>query len=1116
MNLPTGIVTFLLTDIEESTRYWEIYPHAMDKALLRHNALAKEIVLQHQGSMVKNRGEGDSLFSVFAHATDAVLAACALQRAYIAEPWESFLEEEDSPPRPPSSFSLRVRMALHTGEAELRDGDYYGSTINRCARIRSIGHGGQVLLSEATQAFARENLPAEIQLKSVGIHFLRDLQQPEHVYQLLHPDLPIAFSPRDRLEKFPNNLPQQVTSFVGREKEVAHLLQLLGGNSHSQPLRVSKLSQGSTRLLTLTGTGGAGKTRLSLELARELLPLLEQGVWLAELAPLSDPGLVPQTVAIALGLRDDPLKSTLQTLIEYLKSRSLLLILDNCEHLLSACASLADTLLHNCPHLLLLTSSREPLNIQGETIYRVPSLSLPPPQNVFAKGVPKPETPSEDILEYEAVRLFVERAKAAQSSFRVTEQNREAIVQICARLDGIPLALELAAARVRTLSVEQLAQRFHDWFRLLTGGSRTALPRQQTLQALIEWSYNLLEDMEKTLFCRLSVFVGNWTLEAAEAVCEGVGDSSDTLDLLSRLVSKSLVQYEEGEAGKGTYRLLEAVRQFARLRLVESGESLLFHNRHRDYCLQLVQEAETHYIDSEQEVWFQRLESEHDNLRAALQWCLENPESQALGLEFASALWWFWWAHGYLREGREWLEAAIAANPDTQNIYRAKALYAIGGLAWHQGDLARAEACCLESFALSQALGFQEGIAFSQVVLGLVAWFYADYPKATTLLDTSLTLCREMGDNWGIAFVLGVLGMITLSQGNPKLATLYCEESLQRFRTIGDKWMAYPLCCLGIIALQASDVAKALQLCEESLTHARGLGDRWSIAFALESLGLIALRKREFDRAEALLEESLRLRKELGNQWILSGSLHHLATIALYQGDYAHAQALHKENLRTRRELEDWWGTAGSLDSLGYVAFLMQNFVEAFTCYEEALRLRRELLDQAGIAITLNLSGLAALRQGNFAQATLWLQESLEKGRILKDKGGIAHNLLLLGEVARQQGEWDTATAFLQESLTLCQELKDHWNSAQCLGELAWVAYQTAQKERAARLFGAFEGLFTSLNQLRPPVERTFHLQNMATARTLLQDSDLLAAWEEGKSLLPEQAIAMALAREAG
>lgn len=479
--MPTGTVTFLFTDIEGSTSHWDKHEEAMRPALRRHDALLHEAIATHNGFNFKTIG--DAFCAVFATATDALEAALQAQRALTAQSWEGL-----------GSNGICVRMALHTGAAEMRDNDYFGPPLNRVARLLSTGYGGQILLSQATHELVRDLLPAGVGMRDMGLHRLKDLGRAEQVYQLTTLDLLSDFPKLKSVDFWPNNLPQQTTSFIGREKELLAIKELLA----------------KTRLLTLTGAGGAGKTRLALQVAADLLEGEENGVFLAEFASLSDPALVGQTVAQALDVREEANRPITQTLTEFLKPKKLLLLFDNCEHVLNEAARLADALLRACPGIRVLASSREGLNITGETTYRVPSLSLPDPK--------KPQT-VESLNQYEAVRLFIERARAAQPNFVVTNQNAPAVAQLCHRLDGIPFAIELAAARVRAMSVEQISNRLDDRFRLLTGGSRTALPRQQTLRAMIDWSYDLLSDDEKTLLRRLSVFAGGWTLEAAEAVC---------------------------------------------------------------------------------------------------------------------------------------------------------------------------------------------------------------------------------------------------------------------------------------------------------------------------------------------------------------------------------------------------------------------------------------------------------------------------------------------------------------------------------------------------------------------------------------------------------------------
>ena len=525
--LPSGTVTFLFTDIENSTKLWEQFPGAMKAVLARHDEILRLAIENHNGTIIKTTGDG--FHAAFETGISGILAALAAQQALLAAKWKEI-----------EPHNLRIRIGLHTGEADERGGDYYGPTLNRAARLMSLAYGGQTLLSSTTADLVRDQLPAELSMRDLGEHRLKDLVRSEHIFQLNHPDLPSDFPALKSIDAFPNNLPVQLTTFIGREREIED----------------AKNRLISAHLLTLIGPGGTGKTRLALQLAADLLPYFYDGVWVAELAPLADPALIVQTIASVLGLREQLGMPLGELVIDYLRAKNILLIVDNCEHLVEACAQLVDQLLHACPNLKIIASSREALGITGETIYRVPSLSLPDPTQT---------TPSTLMLS-ESVQLFIVRAAAVSPPFTLNGHNAAAIAQICLRLDGIPLALELAAARVTVFSAEQIATRLDDRFKLLTGGSRTALPRQQTLRATIDWGYDLLSEDERTLLRRFSVFAGGWTFDAAETVCSEL----DVLNLLTQLVNKSLVIAEE-ESGEVRYHLLETVRQYARDKLLEMG-----------------------------------------------------------------------------------------------------------------------------------------------------------------------------------------------------------------------------------------------------------------------------------------------------------------------------------------------------------------------------------------------------------------------------------------------------------------------------------------------------------------------------------------------------------------
>ena len=834
----------------------------MSQALAAHDALARSAVESHHGTVVKMIGDG--MHAAFDDALDALGATLDMQRA-LADPAAT------------CGVPLHVRCGLHAGMVERRDNDYFGSPVNRAARIMSAAHGGQVLLSQAVVDCVREILPETVSLRDLGNVRLKDLATPEHVYQAVHPQLRQEFPALRSLEATPNNLPQQATSFIGREKELDELKRLLV----------------KTRLLTLTGSGGCGKTRLSLQVAADSLEQFPDGAWLVELASLGDPSLVAQTVATVLGLKEAPGKPIRQTLTDYLKDKRLLLLLDNCEHLLDGCAQLAHALLRQCPEVTILASSREGLGIGGEQAYRVPSLSLP--------DLKQAQTPA-SVAPFEAVQLFTDRALLACPDFEVTDQNAATLASICYRLDGIPLAIELAAARSRSLSVEEINGKLDQRFRLLTGGSRTALPRQQTLRSLIDWSYDLLHEPEKQLLQRLSIFAGGWTLAAAEQVCVGdsVGDR-EVLDLQTSLCDKSLVLVEQND-GHYRYRLLETVRQYARERLLESGGGGAVRNRHLDYFLALAEEAEPKLTGADQQMWLGRLETEHDNLRSALAWSSATGGDAARGLRLSAALSWFWQLRGYLGEARGWFSALLAAaSSGLPAAERANALNAAGAMAHQQGDYPAARALHEEGLTLRRTLGDQRGIASSLNNLGNIAFFEGDFPSAWAFHHESLKMRQELGDRHGVAISLNNLGAVTHEQG---------------------------------------DFASARKLYEESLAEQRELGDRQSIAASLNNLGNVAREQGDFASAQRLYEESLADHRELGDRQGIAESLNNLGCVARERGDLPAARALHEESLAIRRELGDRRGIAESLEGFADVAFASARPCRAARIWGAAEQLR--------------------------------------------------------------------------------------------------------------------------------------------------------------------------------
>jgi predicted ATPase/class 3 adenylate cyclase len=948
--LPTGTVTFLFTDVEGSTRLLQQLKDAYAEVLIECRRLVRTAIQERGGQEVDT--EGDAVFAAFPSARDALLASVTAQQRLLRHPW-------------PDDAAVRVRMGLHTGEARVAEGGYVGMDVHRTARICAAAHGAQILVSDVTQGLVIRDLPDGVSLRDVGQHRLKDLAHPHRLFQVMVAGLPTDFPPIKSLNALPNNLPVQLTSFIGRGREIAEIKTMLA----------------TERLVTLTGAGGSGKTRLAVQVGADLLEQYPDGVWLVELAALADPALVPQTVASALGVPEQPGRGLTETLVDYVRSKLLLLLLDNCEHLLAACAGLADSLLRACPRLRILATSRESLGMRGETLYPVPSLSIPDPQRL-------PRT--EDLVQYDAVRLLAERAAAAVPVFKVTQQNAQAVAHLCYRLDGIPLAIELAAARLKALAVEQVVARLDDRFQLLTGGNRTALPRQQTLRATMDWGYDLLSVKERLVLRRLSVFVGGWTLEAAETVCCGGSvEASDIMDLLARLVDKSLV-LAETRGSEARYRLLETVRQYGHDRLLESVEAAAVKERHRDWCLRLAARAEPELRGTRQDVWLERLEREHDNLRAALEWSKPEGAGNEAGLRLAGSLWRFWEIRGLYGEGRGWLEHMLRVTIGASASARAKALNAAASLAWHF-DHEGATEMCEESLRLWRQLGHKEGTASALHTLGL-ATMTTDIGRAITLCEESLALYRGLGDNYGTASVLHTLGIIFGRAGEYERSETVIDESLELRRQLGDKaGIAGSLFDLGRVTYRHGKLAAAAAFMQESLDRYRELRYPRTIAMGLSYLGVIARLLGDHERAEALHEECLPSLRELGLRANIAHSLNELGIIARHQGDNAKAAALFEESLTIRREIADKRGIAESLETMASLASADGRILQAVQLFGAADAIRKaagtplwlvERPDHDQIIATLR----ARLDEPSFAEA--WA-----KGQAMTLEQAIEHAL---------------------------------------------------------------------------------------------------------------------------
>ncbi|MFL5641023.1 MAG: ATP-binding protein [Chloroflexota bacterium] len=837
--LPAGTVTMVFTDIEGSTALLQSLGDRYGEVLADHNRLIREAFARHDA--FERGSAGDGLYFVFASAREAVQAAVDAQLALAEHPW-------------PDDAAVLDRMGIHTGEPRNATEGYVGLDVHRAARICSAGHGGQILVSQTTRDLVAEDLRQSLGMVDLGAHRLRSLDGPaQRIYQVTGPGLIRDFPPPRTGDAPRNNIPLEVTSFVGREREIEQATRMLDQSS----------------LLTLTGPGGVGKTRIGLRLARTLLDRFEDGTWIVECGSLSDPSFLLPAVVSAVGLPDPAGRSLLSTIVDQLKGKRLLLVLDDCDPVLTAAAELAEAVVRSCSSVRIVVTSREALGVPGEAILPIASLATPDTG---------PTVTTDELRSIDACRLFIDRAQAVQPAFEVTEANARSVAQLCRRLDGIPLAIELAAARVRALPVEQVAARLDDRFRLLTGGSRTSVARHQTLRATIDWSYDLLTEPERAVLRRLSVFAGGASLEAAESVCAGDPvDALDVLDLLGRLVEKSLV-FTDPTSSEAHFRLLETVREYARGRLVEAGEGETTLRRHRDLFLALADRASPAFFHGPEPVdWLRRLDDDHEDVRAALEWCLDQPGEARSGLRIAAGLWRYWEIRGHLTEGRGWLERMLQAVGEEVSALRADALTGAANLAFMQGDLRAAASHQSASLELQRAIGDPQGVAYAANNLANTWIQLGDNVRARELYEETLSIATEVGDVRGQVFV------------SINLADLAAREG---------------------------DLATAQSLEEQVLTSIRRLGDRWMEAFAVDAFARTAHRAGEHERARTLHIEALAILEELGDRRGVARVLTQLAELALTTGDGPRARGLLRQGLTIRQELGDMPGLASTMESL--------------------------------------------------------------------------------------------------------------------------------------------------------------------------------------------------------
>jgi predicted ATPase/class 3 adenylate cyclase/DNA-binding CsgD family transcriptional regulator len=1007
--LPTGTVTLLLADVEGSTRLWETQAEEMTAAIARLDDTLTDLMAAHHGVRPVEQGEGDSFVLAFARASDAVSCALALQRAPLAP--------------------IRLRIGLNTGEIQLRDeGNYIGPTINRTGRLRDLAHGGQTVLSGATESMVLDHLPDDAWLTDLGTHALRDLPRPERVVQLCHPDIRNEFPPlRTGAAEVTHHFPVQLTSFVGRNTQIADVRKLLAGN----------------RLVTLTGAGGVGKTRMALEVAATTATEFDDGTRYVDLAPITDPDVVPVAVARALGLPDQPGRSTMDTIVRSIGERRMLVVLDNCEHLLDASAELITVLAGACTGLTLLTTSREPIGVVGESTWRVPSLTLAD----------------------EAVELFADRARLASPDFRVAADDLAVVTEICRRLDGVPLAIELAAARVRALSLHEINDSLHDRFRLLTGGSRTAVRRQQTLRASVDWSHALLSEPERVLFRRLAAFVGGFDLNAAQKVT-GSSDVEryQVLDQLSLLVDKSLVVAESAR-GHTRYRLLETVRQYAAEKLGESDESVAIRARHRGYYTSMAAELDNPPAGQHEKLLGQA-ELNIDNCRAAFAWSQDNGDAEA-AMQLASSLLPMWLARGRIIEGLSWFETLLAdrraGDTDIAPAVHARALADKALLdAWGimPDRLDQAE----QALMIAREVGDPALTARALAACGSIAAYDAD--AAAPYFAEASDLARELGDQWRLSQILGWQSYAAFFAGDPKTAYAAGVEGRDLADSIGDRFNARFCRSWGGVGGQlmtGRDLRGVIEQCTELL--------------------------READAASDLLCGFL--------------AVQHLCIAATYQGETASAATYAKATVEAGAELGGFFAGCGQMIS-GWSAIAAGDVAAATHSYE--LGWPVVSVQSAPCVVFVSWRAEAALAAGDLGDARRWADDAVAVTR----GWHLAAALTTRSRVAIEEGDLEQAEHDVYEALSVTAEIGAHVITPEVLECLARIGVLMGRHREAARIFSATESFWQRIGAVRSLVHQAGIDASVAALRDAMGDSDFDAAWAEGAALSTDEAIAYA------